>query len=127
MPDSRDYDLDDARPHLIPSRNTEWETPFSPVAPVNADADATREVVLYSAQRRKIAITVSALALLLVCAAVGILVIATIKVGYTDERRALIIYYIGLLMTIAFCGVGVFAVWKWANVPVYDEAHHEVI
>ena len=118
MPDSRDHDQDDARPHLIPSRNTEWETPFSPVAPVNADADATREVVLYSAQRRKVAITVSALALLLVGAAVAILVIATIKVGYTDERRALIVYYIGLLMMIAFCGVGVFAAWKWANVPL---------
>ena len=47
-------------PH-IPSRNAEWETPFSPVADVNADADATREARTFSATRRRVAILVTVL------------------------------------------------------------------
>lgn len=108
----------DESPGVIPSRNTEWETPFSPVAPVNADLDATREVGIYSAARRKVAIALSALALLIVAANIVILVIATAKAGYTDERRILIVYYIGMLILIVLMGSGLVATWKWANEPV---------
>jgi hypothetical protein len=105
-------------PGDIPRRNTQWETPFSAVAPANAELDAVREVAVYSAKRRKVAIAITASAALFILAAIAVLVIATIKVGYTDERRYLIVNYIGLLLMIAFLGTGVFAAWKWANVPL---------
>ncbi len=118
MPEQGHATGNDMPSGLIPSRNTEWETPFSPVASATAALDSTREAVLYSAQRRKVAIAVSVLALVLVGLAVGILVIATIKVGATDERRYLIIYYVGLLFWGGFWGTGTYMAWRWANQPL---------
>lgn len=104
-------------PH-IPSRNTEWETPFSPVAHVNADLDATQHVVTYSAWRRRVALGATVLLAVWVGAEVVHVVQFTIEQG-TEPLRALGV--VGVFIVLFRLGVAAaisWGLWHWANRPV---------
>lgn len=107
----------------IPSRNQEWQTPFSPVAPVNSEADDVRFVPTYSAGRRLLAIIVTIAAGMLVVSMIIGLIIATPEAGGLDSpeggrRAAFILYYRDVLIWVGICSAVVWAAWKWANKPV---------
>lgn len=59
---------------VLPSRNTEWESPFSPIAPVNEELDAVRPVPTYSVWRRWVARVVIGLAILTIVADLSYLI-----------------------------------------------------
>lgn len=110
----------------IPPRNTEWATPFSPVAPVNAEADGVRFVRTYSAGRRTVAIVVTCAAALLVTSMVIGLATAVPEAGGLDSpdggaRAAFILYYRDVLVWLGICTAVVWGTWAWANKPVRPE------
>jgi hypothetical protein len=107
----------------IPSRNTEWETPFSPVAPVNVDVDAVRHIGAYSARRRLVAILVtvaaSAVMTILIVALAGDTPEVVDPNGDVDGRRAAyILYYRDVVMWAGISLAVVWGAWHWANRPV---------
>lgn len=111
---------DDAQ---IPSRSTEWGTPFSPVAPVNAQADAARIVRTYSAGRRVVAILVTIAAGLLVASLIVRLAsVVPPTVGPDGEpiadRAPYVLLYRDIVIWTGICIAAVWGTWKWANKPV---------
>lgn len=104
-------------PH-IPPRNVEWETPFSPVAPFNADADATREVPTYSAGRRRVALLVTVLLGAWVIAEVAHVIEFTIEQGTGPLRALGVMGALVVLFRLVVAAGITWGVWKWANRPV---------
>ncbi len=113
----------DWEPGVIPSRTTEWETPFSPVAPATERLDEVRFVATYSPRRRLVAIVATALA----CGLVALLtfrLFATMP-SLNDEngepstaRMGYILLWRDLFFWIFVLGGVLFMTWRWANSPV---------
>lgn len=102
----------------IPPRSAEWETPFSPVAPVNADADATRLVGHFSGKRRAVAIVVTILLAAWVIAEV-VHVIQFLGVNAGTENLALGAFnYLAIFFRLGVSALIGWVVWRWAQKPV---------
>ena len=116
MPDNAvPGDAADAR---IPSRSTQWETPFSDTREANADQDATREVLTFSSRRRKIAIGVTVVLALWVIA--EIVHVADLATPSAEEQINPFgfLNYGTIFFRLAVGGLITWQVWKWANRPV---------
>jgi hypothetical protein len=104
-------------PH-IPSRNTDWETPFSPVAPVNADADATREVQVFSPVRRAVALAVTVILGAWVVAEIVHVVQFTLEQGTSPGRALGVLGAFVVIFRLAAAAGITWGVWRWASRPV---------
>ena len=106
---------------LIPARSTEWQTPFTGQREVNADLDATREVLFFSARRRKWAIAVTVLlALWVIGEVVHVIDLATPSTAAETDPYGIFNYGV-IFFRLAVGGLIAWRVWKWANTPIESE------
>lgn len=111
--------IDGEATSAIPSRNTSWASPFSDPVAVNADADHTREVPVFSAGHRVVAITISVM--LLGWIAFTVHQVAT-RGGFvgdagTEASIGLRLYVIAVVR-LAIAALVAWGIWRWANRPV---------
>lgn len=113
----------DWEPGEIPSRNTSWETPFSPVAPATERLDEVRLVPTYSSRRRMVAVVATGIV-------VGFIALLTFRLFTTmpslnhengepsTERMGYILLWRDLFFWVFVLGGGLFMTWRWANTPL---------
>ena len=113
---------DDADRVTLPPRNTDWESPFAGQREVNADLDATHEVLFFSARRRKWAIAVSVvLALWVIGEIVHVIDLATPSTAAETDPYGIFNYGV-IFFRLGVGGLITWRVWKWANQPVENES-----